>query len=75
MEIIKIGDNKKVSGAPFAAERKENMIYRYLDNGYMFALYDDGIKDERVVTKERDTIYELKNIAAVPKVAKVMERQ
>lgn len=48
------------------ADEQENMIDKYLENGEMFVLDDDGIKAECVVTKESDGIYELKNIAVLP---------
>ena len=42
------------------------MIDKYLENGEMFVLDDNGIKAECVITKESDGIYELKNIAVLP---------
>ena len=42
------------------------MIDKYLKNGEMFVLYENGVKAECVVTKEENIIYELKNIAVMP---------
>ncbi len=64
---------KKVTGAKkeyidllLLADEQENMIDKYLENGEMFVLDDNGIKAECVITKEADGIYELKNIAVFP---------
>ena len=64
---------KKVTGAKkiyidllLLADEQENMIDKYLENGEMFILDDNGIKAECVITKESDGIYELKNIAVLP---------
>jgi len=64
---------KKVTGAKkeyidllLLADEQENMIDKYLENGEMFVLDDNGIKAECVITKESDGIYELKNIAVLP---------
>ena len=48
------------------ADEEEAMIARYLDRGEMIALYDGGLKGVCVVTKEREGLYELQNIAIVP---------
>ena len=48
------------------ADEQENMIDKYLENGEMFVLEDDGIKAECVITREDDGVYELKNIAVLP---------
>lgn len=42
------------------------MIDKYLERGEMFALDDNGVKAECVVTKEADDTYEIKNIAVMP---------
>jgi len=64
---------KKITGAKkeyidllLLADEQENMIDKYLENGEMFVLDDNGIKAECVITKESDGIYELKNIAVLP---------
>ena len=64
---------KKVTGVKkeyidllLLADEQENMIDKYLENGEMFVLDDNGVKAECVITKEADGIYELKNIAVLP---------
>ena len=47
-------------------DEQEDMIDRYLERGTMYALEDDGVKAECVVTDEGDGILELKNIAVAP---------
>ena len=39
---------------------------RYLDNGKMYVLDDNGVKCECVITDEKNDILEIKNIATVP---------
>ena len=39
---------------------------RYLDNGKMYVLDDNGVKCECVITDEGNDILEIKNIATVP---------
>ena len=48
------------------ADEQEDMIDRYLERGDMFVLYDDGLKALCVVTREGESVYEIKNIATVP---------
>lgn len=51
------------------------MIDKYLKNGEMFVLYENGVKAVCVVTKEENIIYELKNIAVMLIVSeRVMEK-
>ena len=45
------------------ADEQEDMIDLYLDRGDLFALFDEGLKSVCVVTRERETECELKNIA------------
>lgn len=67
MEIKKIENNKKeFLELLLLGDEQEDMIDRYLYRGDMFVLSDNGIKAECVVTKEAETIYEIKNIAVVP---------
>ncbi|MGL5756109.1 MAG: GNAT family N-acetyltransferase [Paraclostridium sp.] len=62
VEIIK--ENKKeFLDLLLLADEQENMIDKYLERGFMFAIYDDSLKGVCVVTKEDDGVYELKNIA------------
>lgn len=48
------------------ADEQEDMIDKYLENGDMFVLEDNGVKAECVVTSEGGGVYELKNIAVQP---------
>jgi ribosomal protein S18 acetylase RimI-like enzyme len=61
-----MGVKKEYLDLLLLADEQENMIDKYLENGEMFVLDDDGIKAECVITKEADGIYELKNIAVLP---------
>lgn len=64
MEIRIIDDNKNdYLDLLLLADEEENMIYKYLDRGVMFAIYDNGLKGICVVTKEDEAACELKNIA------------
>lgn len=68
MEIKKITANKKeFLDLLLLADEQESMVDRYLERGDMFVLYDDGLKATCVVTCEGEGIYELKNIATVPR--------
>lgn len=49
------------------ADEQETMIDRYLERGDMFALYDEDLKSICVITQESADLYEIKNIATVPK--------
>lgn len=67
MEIRKVlGNKKEYINLLLLADEQEDMIDKYLENGEMFVLDDNGVKAECVVTKEADGIYELKNIAVLP---------
>lgn len=67
MEIIKIVENKKqFLSLLLLADEQEDMIDRYIENGTMYVLNDNGIKAECVVTDEQNGILEIKNIAVVP---------
>ena len=67
MEIIEITENKKkYLDLLLLADEQENMIDRYLDNGRMYILNDNGVKSECVITDERNGVLEIKNIATVP---------
>lgn len=67
MRVIEVKTNKKAyMELLFLADEQENMIDRYLDRGTMFALDDDGVKAECVVTDEGAGILEIKNIAVCP---------
>ncbi len=67
MDIRKVTKDKKTYlDLLLLADEQENMIDKYLEQGEMFVLYDNGAKAEGVVTKEADGVYELKNIAVMP---------
>lgn len=67
MRVIEVKTNKKAyMELLFLADEQEDMIDRYLDRGTMFALDDDGVKAECVVTDEGAGILEIKNIAVCP---------
>ena len=67
MNIIEIIENKKeYLTLLLLADEQEDMIDRYLDNGRMYVLDDNGIKCECVVTDEGNGVLEIKNIATVP---------
>ena len=67
MQIIEIKENKKkYLDLLLLADEQEDMIDRYLDKGKMFALDDNGVKCECVVTDEGNGVLEIKNLATVP---------
>ena len=67
MKIIEVTENKKqYLDLLLLADEQEDMIDRYLDNGRMYVLNDNGIKCECVVTDEVNGVLEIKNIATVP---------
>lgn len=71
MKIIKIEKNKKeYLPLLLLGDEEEKMIDRYLEKGEMYIIDDDGIKGECVVTKESDTVLEIKNIAVFPEYQK-----
>lgn len=69
MKIVKIKDSDKshFEELLLLADEDLHMIEKYLYRGEMFALYDDDLKSICVVTKESDTVCELKNIATYEK--------
>ena len=71
MRIIEIEENKKqFLSLLLLADEQEDMIDLYLDRGTMYAIYDNGIKAECVVTDEGNSVLEIKNIAVCPKCQK-----
>lgn len=67
MKIYEVVVNKRdYMDLLFLADEQENMIDKYLDNGTMYVLDDDGVKGECVVTDEGNGVLEIKNIAIVP---------
>ena len=67
MKIIQIDDKLQLIDLLLLADESRKMIDRYLDRGMMFAIEDNGIKAECVVTDESDGILEIKNLAVDPK--------
>lgn len=68
MEIKQIFENKKqYIDLLLLADEQESMIDKYLERGDMFVLCDDDLKAICVVTNEGKGIFEIKNIATVPK--------
>lgn len=67
MTITEVKENKKqYLSLLLLADEQENMIDRYIDNGTMYVLEDNGIKCECIITDEGNGILEIKNIATVP---------
>ena len=67
MKIIEVKENKKqYLDLLLLADEQEDMVDRYLDNGKMYVLDDNGVKCECVITDKEDDILEIKNIATVP---------
>lgn len=68
MKIIKAASNKKeYMDLLLLADEQENMVNKYLEKGDMFLLIDEGVKAQCIVTNEGSGVYELKNIATIPK--------
>ena len=67
MKIIEVTEKKKqYIDLLLLADEQEDMVDRYLDNGRMYVLDDNGIKCECVITDEANGVLEIKNIATVP---------
>lgn len=67
MEIKEVKENKKqYRSLLLLADEQEDMIDRYIENGTMYVLDDNGIKSECVVTDEGNGVLEIKNIATAP---------
>ena len=67
MTITEIRHNKKqYLSLLLLADEQEDMIDRYLDEGRMYVLDDNGVKCECVITDEGEGILEIKNIATEP---------
>ena len=68
MKIEKITTNKKqFLDLLLLADEQESMIDKYLENGDMFALFDDDLKSICVVAPIDENTCELKNIATYEK--------
>lgn len=69
MEILEITSNKR-EYLPLLrlGDEQEELINGYLYRGTLFALYDGGrLRTAAVVTDEGGGVYELQNLATVPK--------
>lgn len=67
MKIQKITTNKRqYQSLLLLADEQEDMIDKYLDNGTMYLLEDDGVKSECVILDVGTGILDIKNIATVP---------
>lgn len=68
MKIVKITENKKqFLDLLLLADEQENMIDKYLQDGDMFALFDNDLKSVCVVLPVNSKTCELKNIATYEK--------
>jgi len=68
MNIKKITTNKKqFLDLLLLADESETMIDKYLEDGELFALYDDDVKSICVVSQVNNDTCELKNIATYEK--------
>lgn len=67
LEIRRVDtDKKRYLDLLLLADEQEDMIDRYLDEGTMYVLEDNGLKGVCVVTDEGDGLLEIKNIATDP---------
>lgn len=67
MKILEIKDNKKqYIELLLLADEQESMIDRYLEQGVMYALNDNGVKAVCIVTDEGKGVLKIKNIAVEP---------
>lgn len=67
MEIKEIIENKKqFLSLLLLADEQEDMIDRYIENGTMYVLDDNGVKGECIVIDAGSNILEIKNIAIRP---------
>ena len=67
MKIKKITEDKdRFMNLLLLGDEQESMIYRYLERGELFALYDTDLKTVCAVTQEDEKTFEIKNIATEP---------
>lgn len=67
MEIKEIIENKKqFLSLLLLADEQEDMIDRYIENGKMYVLDDNGVKGECIIIDAGSRILEIKNIAIHP---------
>ncbi len=63
MKIYEATDKKKFLPLLLLADEQESMIDRYIDDGVMFVLDDNGVKGGIVVCEISDGLLEIKNLA------------
>ena len=61
-----LGDRRTLMDLLLLADEQIEMVEKYLNEGKMFVLDDDGIKAECLVTDEGEGVLEIKNIAVLP---------
>ena len=67
MDFRTISDNKRdFLPLLLLGDEQESMIFRYLDRGTLWALYDGGLRAVCVVTDEGAGNFEIKNLAVAP---------
>ena len=67
MRIFRVDtDKKRYLDLLLLADEQEDMIDRYLVDGTLFVLEEDGVKGVCVVTDEGDGLLEIKNLATDP---------
>ena len=72
MEFVEINENKKnYIELLLLGDEQESMIDRYLEQGKMYVLIDNGVKAQCVVTRESKEVAEIKNIAVKPEFQKM----
>ena len=67
MRVFRVDtDKKRYLDLLLLADEQEDMIDRYLAEGTLFVLEEDGVKGVCVVTDEGDGLLEIKNLATEP---------
>lgn len=66
MKIYQVNDKRKYLSLLLLADEQEDMIEKYLGNGTMYVLDDNGVIAEIVVCDEGNGILEIKNLAVKP---------
>lgn len=66
MKIYQANNKREYLSLLLLADEQEDMIEKYLDNGTMYVLDNNGVKAEIVVCDEDNGILEIKNLAVKP---------
>lgn len=66
MKIYEVFDKKKYIALLLLADEQESLVDKYIDDGRMFVLDDDGVKGEILVCRKEVGIAEIKNLAVYP---------